>query len=48
MNEFLRILNELLTVLIIAGICLALGFIMFLRKHDVDNKKEMNKTNNDV
>jgi len=46
MNEFLKILNELLTVFIITGICIALGFIIFLRKHENDNKKIINKKNN--
>lgn len=50
MHEFLKILNELLKVLIVTGVCVAIGFIIFLRKHESDNKKEMKKTkdNNDV
>jgi hypothetical protein len=42
-------LDELLKVLIVTGVCIAIGFIIFLRKHEADNKKEMKKTkDNDV
>jgi hypothetical protein len=40
----LKFLNGLLTALIITGVCVAIGFIIFLRKHEINNKKEMNKT----
>jgi hypothetical protein len=43
MHEFLKILDELLKVLIVTGVCVAIGFIIFLRKHEIDNKKETNK-----
>ena len=48
--SLLKFLNSLLTALIVTGVCVAIGFIIFLRKHESDNKKEMKKTkdNNDV
>lgn len=42
----LKFLDGLLTALIITGACVAIGFIIFLRKHEIDNKKEIKKINN--
>jgi ABC-type spermidine/putrescine transport system permease subunit I len=40
--NFLKFLNSLLTALIVTGACVAIGFIIFLRKHERENKKETN------
>lgn len=40
MNEILKVLSELLIVFFVCGLLIAFGFIIFLRKHKIDNKKK--------
>jgi hypothetical protein len=43
MNEILKVLNELLMVFFVSGLLITIGFIIFLRKHEIDKKRKKNK-----
>ena len=42
--NLLKFLNGLLTALIVTGVCVAIGFIIFLKKLEREHKTERNET----